>query len=135
MKRILIACVLTVSLLSSGLILRAADGASSKPKSAAVSEKPKRMPFYGSVKAVDLKAKTLTLKGKEKDRVFLVTKTTRIHNSGTTKKLTDVKVGRKVGGLAKANATGKWEVATLNLGVKQQRTSSKRTTTKDQSEE
>jgi len=135
MKRILIASVLTVTLLSSGLILRAADDAASPPKSAAVSQKPKQMPFYGSVKKVDLKANILTLAGKEKDRVFLVTKTTRIHDSGTAKKLADVKVGRKVGGLAKANGAGKWEVATLNLGVKQERTTGKRPAAKDDSEE
>jgi hypothetical protein len=83
------------------------------------------MPFYGSVKAVDLKAKTFTLAGKEKDRVFVITDTTRIHDSGEARELADVQVGRKVGGLAKANAAGKWEVATLNLGVKQERTSAK----------
>jgi hypothetical protein len=135
MKRILIACVLTIGLLSSGFMLQAADGESAKPTSTEVAKKAKRMPFYGSVKAIDIKAKTLTLVGKEKDRVFYVTESTRIHDSGTVKKLSDVKVGRKVGGLAKATAAGKWEVATLNLGVKQQRTSSKQSSEKAQSEE
>ena len=121
MKRILITVAITVSLLSGGFITRAADETSSKPVATDAAKKPKQMPFYGSVKAVDLKAKTLTLVGKEKDRVFLVTDSTRIHDSGANKKLEDVQVGRKVGGLAKANASGKWEVATLNLGVKQQR--------------
>lgn len=125
MKRILTACILTVGLLSGGLVMRAADGTATEIQPGVPQpEKGKRMPFYGVVKKVDEKARTLTLVGKEKDRVFRITDATRIHDSGTAKTLKDVRVGRKVGGSAKSSPSGEWEIATLNLGVKQNRSSS-----------
>jgi len=124
MKRIIIACLLTVSLVASVPVLHAADNSSSSVASPApASVKPaKQMPFYGTVKAVDTSARTLTLAGKEKDRLFHLNEATKIHDGGEPRTLEDVKIGRRVGGLAKANSEGQWVIATLNLGVKQSRT-------------
>jgi hypothetical protein len=124
MNRILIVCAIAFSLLSGGQRLVGADADPGVGEVAPATKKAKRMPFYGTVKAVDVEAMTFTLVGKSKDRLFLVTDTTRVHDAGEVCQLGDVVVGRKVGGVATQNPEGKWEVTTLNLGVKQQRGSS-----------
>lgn len=121
MNRILIVCAVAVSLLSCGHRLVGADGDEAINAVAPVAKKAKRMPFYGTVKAVDVEAMTFTLVGKANDRLFLVTDSTRVHDAGELCKLGDVVIGRKVGGVATQNPEGKWEATTLNLGVKQQR--------------
>ncbi len=76
------------------------------------------MPFYGKVGALDKNARTLTLDGKEKDRLFFLTPRTRIHNAGKPATLNDVVIGRWVGGFVR-ETNGRPEVVTLNLGVSQ----------------
>jgi hypothetical protein len=122
MKHILIAGLLSISMIAGVHTLRAATDDAPVVAKPASTKVAKQMPFYGTVKAVDKTARTLTLAGKEKDRVFRVEDTTKIHDAGEARTLDDVKVGRRVGGLAKANAEGQWVIATLNLGVKQTRT-------------
>jgi hypothetical protein len=119
MKRLIIATLLTSVLFTTGQFVRAADEVPAVSETPKVTNRAKQMPFYGTVKAVDEEKKTFTLVGKEKDRVFKVTESTRIHKSGEPMKLVDIKIGQRVGGLAKAAVDGEWEVATLNLGVKQ----------------
>ena len=121
MKHLLIACLLTVSLVAGAQRLAAADATPSPTPAGPNAPRAKAMPFYGQVKAVDKAAQTLTLVGKEKDRVFRINQATKIHDAGEPKKLEDVKVGRHVGGRAEANGEGEWVITTLNLGVKQGR--------------
>ena len=118
MKHILIACLLTASLIVPGQALRAAGQAETTAPAPKTVMKPKQMPFRGKIREVDKDKKMITLAGKEKSRSFRITATTRIHRDGTVLALPDVKVGSMVGGLARANASGEWEVVTLNLGVK-----------------
>lgn len=119
MKNILIACLLTVSLFTAGSLGRAADAGSAPEGAASKTEKKaKYMPFRGKVASVDKTAKTLTLAGKTKSRTFLLKDETRIHNDGKPAALDDVQAGALVGGRARANDAGEWEVVVLNLGIK-----------------
>jgi hypothetical protein len=121
MKHLFIACLVTWSLAVGAQRLYAADAADTPTTLPA--PRAKAMPFYGQVKKVDKEEKTLTLVGKEKDRVFLLNSLTKIHDGGETKTIEDIKIGRHVGGRAEANAGGEWVITTLNLGVKQGRQS------------
>jgi Cu/Ag efflux protein CusF len=91
------------------------------PKS---TERAKQMPFRGTIVKIDVKAKTVTLGGKEKDRTFALTDLTKIKKNGQAAKLEDVRVGESVGGLARANGE-KWEVVTLNVTEKSDKAPSK----------
>jgi hypothetical protein len=118
MKRILIACLLTTSLLIPGQGSRAGEEPAASAPAAKPAAKAKQMPFRGKINQVNADTKMITLAGKEKDRSFRITTTTRIHRDGTPLAFADVKAGAMVGGLARANEAGEWEVVTLNLGVK-----------------
>src|SRR6266705_1222784 len=82
-------------------------------------KKARSTPFKGTVSAVDKAAKTVTLEGKEKARVFQVTSTTKIHKDKKPATLDDVAVGDRVGGAYRENAEGKMELVTLNTGLPQ----------------
>jgi hypothetical protein len=84
----------------------------------------KQMPFRGKVVKIDREAKIVTLGGKEKDRAFAVTEQSKIKKNGQAAKLEDVVVGDTVGGLARANGD-KWEVVTLNVGEKPEKSQAK----------
>jgi hypothetical protein len=119
MKRILTLVLFTGLVVCVSPIARGAED--SKDKSAQAPRpagKPRQMPFRGKVSAVDKSAKTITLEGKENGRTFQITSGTKITKDGKPAVLDDVKVGQSVGGLAKESAAGKWEAATLNLGMK-----------------
>lgn len=80
--------------------------------------KPKQMPFRGKLKAIDQKASTITLPGREKDRVFHVIKETKIMKAGKPATLKDAMEGEEVGGLAREAADGKLELVSLRIGPK-----------------
>jgi len=121
MKHHIIACLLTLTLVAGAQRLAAADATTTPAPAGTTTQRAKAMPFYGQVKAVDKTALTLTLVGKEKDRVLRLNAATKIHDAGEPRKLEDVKTGRHVGGRAEANPDGEWVITTLNLGVKQGR--------------
>jgi hypothetical protein len=118
MKRILIACLITTTLLVPGHLLRAEDQPAPVAGAKTTAAKPKQMPFRGKISEINKTDRTITLAGKEKSRTFKVMATTRIHRDGTTLAFDDVKTGSMVGGLARANEAGTWEIVTLNLGIK-----------------
>jgi hypothetical protein len=91
------------------------------------SQRTKQMPFRGTIAKIDLKAMTLTLGGKEKERTFVLTAQTKIKKAGEIVKLEEVRTGDKVGGLARANGD-KWEVVTLNVGEKPDKAAAKKAT-------
>ena len=82
-------------------------------KDAAETAKPKRdwYPFYGTVAAVDTKAKTVSLKKKEGERVLQTDAKTTLEQNGKTATLADIKVGNYLHGKLHKNATGE-EVVT-----------------------
>lgn len=61
--------------------------------------KTTRYPIRGKLKAVDLEAKTFTLTGAEKDRVFKVDSATEMTRDGKPANLSDAAKGDEVGGL------------------------------------
>ena len=117
MKKIIILVVLTALISSAPAGVGATEGSRDKSAQAPKSEnKPKQMPFRVKVSAVDKTTKVITLEGKEKSRSFQVTSETKITKDGKPAVLDDVTAGESVGGRAKENAAGKWEILTLNIG-------------------
>jgi hypothetical protein len=81
---------------------------------------PKRTtyPFYGTLESVDPKVKTITLRGKKKNRVILCTSESRIFRNGAAASLTDSVPGERVSGSIRKNAEGKEEALTIRFGAK-----------------
>lgn len=109
------------ALLASALFISAPFQASAqekkeKPK-AEGQEKPKRetYPYQGKVKATDKTAMTITLEGKEKERVVTVTSETKIMNQGKPATFGDVAVGELVRGQVK-KADGKENAVSVYIG-------------------
>src|SRR4029453_7026774 len=82
---------------------------------AATSSKP--IPYVGKVSAVDATAKTFTLKGKDKDRVFSITESTKITKDGAPADLSAVTAGEEVRGQA-TKSGDKWEATSVMIGEK-----------------
>jgi len=97
----------------------AADAASSPAK------KQKALPFHGIISAVDQTAKTFSIAGKEKTRVFRITDRSVItikntgkphfHRPDKTGTMTDVAIGQKVSGSFWKNADDSLEVKSVGL--------------------
>lgn len=118
MKKLFTLAVLIASFACFSSGVGAAEGSKDKPSQSPGSEnRPKQMPFRGKVSAVDKTVKTVTLEGKDKGRTYQITSATKITKDGKPAVLNDVVVGESVAGLAKQNAAGKWEVATLRVGA------------------
>jgi hypothetical protein len=81
---------------------------------------PKRTtyPFYGTLDSVDAKQKTITLRGKKKNRVILFTSESRIFRNGAVASLGDCVPGERVSGSVRKNAEGKEEALTIRFGAK-----------------
>lgn len=80
--------------------------------------KEKGLPFRGTLGAINRSEPSITVKGKEKDRVFRVTSETRITKDGRAAKLEDGVVGEEVAGYAKESASGTLEAISLRFGIK-----------------
>ena len=94
-----------------GAFLAAGQNANAQPKptkDAAETAKPKRdwYPFYGTVAAVDTKAKTVSLKKKEGARVLQIDSKTTFEQNGKPATLADVKAGNYLHGKLHKNAAG-----------------------------
>jgi len=114
MKKLFSSAVLAATLMACPFFAQAADAPADAPKT---EKKARPLPFVGKIGAVDKTAKTITLEGKEKARVFLITSETRIRKDRKPATLDDVQLGERVGGSARENAAGKMEVVTLNVGL------------------
>ncbi|HEY1172402.1 MAG TPA: hypothetical protein VGH19_13625 [Verrucomicrobiae bacterium] len=81
-------------------------------------EKPKRetYPYQGKVKASDKTAMTLTLEGKEKERVITVTSETKITKEGKPATFGDIPAGETVRGQVKKTADGKESATSVFIG-------------------
>jgi hypothetical protein len=84
-----------------------------KPNQAATGRKRNSYPFSGELETRDEKA--ITLKGKKKSRVLLLSSETRILRNGSKVKLSEAQPGEQVSGSARKNAEGKEEAMTVNL--------------------
>src|SRR5688572_23599354 len=81
---------------------------------------PKRStyPFYGTLDSVDPKGKTITLRGKKKNRVIVYTSESRVFKNGVSATLADIAPGERVSGSVHKNAEGKEEALSVRFGAK-----------------
>ena len=77
------------------------------------------IPYHGKISAVDAAAKTFTIQGKEKARVFKITSQTKLEKSnGAPATWSDVKVDEEVRGSYWKKADGALETKSVKLGPK-----------------
>jgi hypothetical protein len=74
------------------------------------------IPFHGMISTVDQTAKTFTIAGKEKSRVFKVTGTTVLTKAGAPATMKDVVANEEVRGSYTKAADGSLEAKTVKLG-------------------
>jgi hypothetical protein len=74
------------------------------------------LPFHGMISAVDQKAKTFTIAGKEKSRVFKITDKTVLSKAGAAATMKDVVANEEVRGSYWKLADGTLEAKTIKLG-------------------
>ena len=80
--------------------------------------KARALPFHGMISAVDAKAKTFTIAGKEKSRVFKVTDKTVLSKAGKAATMKDVVANEEVRGSYWKLTDGTLEAKTVKLGPK-----------------
>jgi hypothetical protein len=73
-------------------------------------------PFHGMISAVDQKAKTFTITGKEKSRVFKVTDKTTVTKGGNAVTMKDIAENEEVSGSYWKNPDGTLEAKNVKLG-------------------
>ena len=96
---------------------KAPDASSSPTASAAASPaKERAYPFHGMISAVDTKAKTFTIAGKQKSRVFKITDKSVLTKGGTAATMKDVAEKEEVRGSYWKNADGSLEARSVKLG-------------------
>ncbi len=83
---------------------------------AAVSERA--IPYHGMISAADQSAKTFTIAGKEKSRVFKITDKTVITKDGNPATMSDIAEKEEVRGQYWKTADGSLEAKTVKLGAK-----------------
>ena len=113
--------VLTAILGSTGLapVSMAADAAAKEQPAKAEKEKKRRAyPFHGKLGALDKKAKSITLHGKEKSRTFYLTEKTKIQKNGKPATLEDAVIGEEVAGSVLPDENGKLMLNRLRIGPK-----------------
>lgn len=94
-----------------------APNASTKTAPPAAKDKTERaIPFHGMISAVDQTAKTFTIAGKEKARVFKVTDKTVLTKAGAPATLKDVLANEEVRGSYVKTADGSLEARIVKLG-------------------
>ncbi|MEY2565294.1 MAG: hypothetical protein QOH88_3487 [Verrucomicrobiota bacterium] len=77
---------------------------------------PRAIPFRGKISAVDQKAKSFTIAGKEKSRVFKITTKTMLTKAGAAATMKDVTVNEEVRGSYWKMTDGSLEAKTVKLG-------------------
>jgi hypothetical protein len=93
------------------------SAASTKTAAPAAKNKTERaIPFHGMISAVDQTAKTFTIAGKEKARVFKVTDKTVLTKAGAPATMSDVVASEEVRGSYVKAADGSLEARAIKLG-------------------
>jgi hypothetical protein len=93
----------------------ASPSAPPAPKTTAVNT-ARAIPFHGKISAVDQKAKTFTIAGKETSRVFKITNRTILTKAGVAATMKDVVVNEEVRGSYWKITDGSLEAKTVKLG-------------------
>ena len=94
------------------------------------------IPYHGKISAVDQAAKTFTIAGKEKSRVFKVTDKTVVTKSGAAATMKDVAANEEVRGSYWKAADGSLEAKSVKLGpaTKNEKAAETQTTTSSKAE-
>lgn len=126
--QIITACVAALALCAPGAASAATKKSPSPAPSPSASPAPKTtastaavktaraIPFRGKISAVDQKAKTFTIAGKEKSRVFKITNRTILTKAGVAATMKDVVVNEEVRGSYWKINDGSLEAKTVKLG-------------------
>lgn len=94
----------------------AASPGASASASAAPTKTARPIPFHGVVSAVDQTAKTFTIAGKTKSRVFKVSDKTEITKGGSAASMSDIAENVEVSGSYWKDAEGSLEAKTVKIG-------------------
>jgi hypothetical protein len=89
---------------------------SAAPKATPHPAMVRAVPFHGMISAVDQKAKTFTIAGKEKSRTFKVTNRTILSKAGAAATMKDFVANEEVRGSYWKGADGTLEAKTIKLG-------------------
>jgi len=115
-----------------------APAASAPPSSSTATspptKAPRAVPFHGKISAVDQAAKTFSIAGKEKTRVFKIVAATVITKAGNPATMADVVADEEVRGSYWKRADGSLEAKTVKLGPKTEAEMSKSKKKKKESE-
>ncbi len=84
---------------------------------AADTQKGAKVPYHGKVSAIDAAGKTFSIKGKERERVFTVTDSTKITRDGAVAEFSGIAAGEEVRGQAERNGE-KWQAVSVMTGLK-----------------
>jgi hypothetical protein len=95
--------------------------AATKETTAPAEKTARAIPFHGTISAVDQTAKTFTIAGKEKSRVFKVTDKTVVTKNGAAATMTDIAANENVSGSYWKAADGSLEAKTVKLGPKEEK--------------
>ena len=96
---------------------KAADEASASPAAGESKAKaPRPIPFHGTVASVDQSAKTFTIAGKEKSRVFQVTDKTTVTKAGAAATMSDIQANEQISGSYWKKDDGTLEAKTVKVG-------------------
>jgi hypothetical protein len=87
-----------------------------KTTTAATTTMPRAIPFHGMISAVDQRAKTFTITGKEKSRVFKITDKSVLTKAGNAATMKDVTANEEVRGSYWKTTDGGLEAKTVKLG-------------------
>jgi hypothetical protein len=74
-------------------------------------------PFYGTLDSINTAEKSITLRGKKKNRVILVTSQTRIFKGNSRASIQSGTPGERVSGAVQKNADGKEEAVSIRFGA------------------
>jgi hypothetical protein len=94
----------------------ASPSATASPEASAAKQTARPFPFHGMVSAVDQKAKTFAIAGKEKSRVFKVTAKTTVTKGGNAATMKDIAENEEISGSYWKNPDGTLEAKNVKLG-------------------
>lgn len=94
------------------------SAADQAPAAETATTKVRALPFHGTISTVEQTAKTFTIAGKEKSRVFKVTEATAITKGGASATFGDLAANEEVRGNYVKAADGTMEARTVKLGPK-----------------
>jgi hypothetical protein len=103
----------------------ASASTSASPAASSQAQSGRALPFHGTVSSVDQTAKTFTIVGKKKTRVYKVTDATTITKNGAAAKLTDIAANDAVSGSAMKTGEGTFDAKSVKIGGAGEKTGGK----------